>query len=168
VRLAFGWYFFVSHAQTLVVPIIQYYRTVWYMDWKHAIKYFVYLSYFVYPLWCASCYNVDRLFTGLFSWLLSSVDIYFTLSVCCVMYWTRIQACLQILEGMILAKGADRQVSISEYLSSFAFSQLFMASLTRPIKCLVLFNKGLTTVLFCTGKKITEVRAYFASFYRNN
>jgi len=34
-------------------------------------------------LWCASCYNVDRL-TGLFSLLLSSVDI--SLSVCYVMY----------------------------------------------------------------------------------
>jgi len=31
----------------------------------------------LFSLWCASCYNVDRLFTGLFFWLFSSVDILF-------------------------------------------------------------------------------------------
>ena len=37
----------------------------------------------LFSLWCASCQNVGRLFTGR---LFSSVDISFTLSVRCVMY----------------------------------------------------------------------------------
>ena len=48
------------------------------------------------------------------------------------------------------------QVSISEYFSSVAFSQLFMASFALPIKCLACYNKALTTVLLCMGKIITK------------
>jgi len=38
-RLVFGWYFFVGHVQTLVVPTIQYYRTVWWRELGPVLSY---------------------------------------------------------------------------------------------------------------------------------
>ena len=59
----------------------------------------------------------------------------------------------------------DRWIVTGEYYSEcfkgFAFSQLFMASLTLPIKCLVQWNKALPTVLLAVDKKFTKLRACF-------
>jgi len=74
---------------------------------------------------------------------ISSVDSKYTLLVCCVVYWTRKQACLLT------------EVRISEYHSAATISRVFMKPFTRPIKCCISYNKVLHEVLLCLGEKIT-------------
>jgi len=90
-------------------------------------------------------------------WVLIVWTFYFTLSVCCVMYWTRINI------GMFTDIGKNNigercgQVDSGRWVLaniSAAFSQLSIASLTWPIKCLVVY-------IVLHGQKITEVRACF-------
>ena len=62
VKLILGWFFFVDHAHTVIVPTIQYYRTVWLGTQSHTLTSLDFTSWYFTAANSKSCFGLFNSF----------------------------------------------------------------------------------------------------------